>query len=373
MLLLPASAGPHDPVGTTPERAPGSVRRTSSIDTTRPDGLRGDSVVVGRARDLLTDRGGAATVVGEATLRARLAPGGLIVEVESTPPVALTGLLGSTVRAGFRALVARELPGEHARCTLLHLLLDDLPGATLVSGYALQRAGALGDLVPHQRRVLGPDETRDPGTADATAVGAADGTAEAADAERRRALAALFRSDICAGWAHEATLMSAIREQGEVPVPMGPPAPPLGDPVDALAWHPMPALGPHGMRRCRRLDLRAPAGAGGWPVDAHFRDSHVDDEGRETVLHEYTVAGEVDPAAGRIASVSATARVLPWTECPGAAASAGRLVGMPVAELRRRVREELVGRTTCTHLNDTLRSLADLSVLVRELSAGIAG
>lgn len=349
MLLLPEAAGPHDPLGTTPVRAPGSIRRTSSIDTTRPDGLRRDSAVVGRARDLVTERDGTTTVVGEATLRARLAPGGLLEEAESTPPAALAGLIGSAVRAGFRARLAQELPEDRDECTLLHLLLDDLPGATLVSGYALQRSGALGDLVPRQ-----------PGTGDA-------------EGNRRRALAALFRSDVCAGWADEATLMTTIREEGEVPVPMGPPAPPLDAPGDPLAWHPVAALPPHGMRRCRRLDLMAPAGPGGWLVDAHFRDSHFDEDGRETVLHEYTVAAEIDPVAARVRSITAQVRVLPWTECPGAVASAGRLAGMSVAELRERVRRELVGRTTCTHLNDTLRSLADLSVLVRQLSAGLAG
>lgn len=355
MLLLPEAAGPHDPEPATPARAPGSVRRTSSIDTTRPDGLRGPSVVNARARDLLTGRDGAATVIGEATLRARLGAAGVLEEAESSPPAALAGLLGSPVRAGFRALLAREVPEERDACTLLHLLLDDLPGATLVSGYAPQRAGALGDLVPRAATTEGT------------------GTTGGSAADRGKALAAVFRADVCAGWAHEATLMSAIREQGEVPVPMGPPAPSLGDPSDPLAWHPVAALPPHGMRRCRRLDLVAPAGGGGWLVDAHFRDTHVDDRGRETVLHEYTVSGEVDPVTGRVRSMAARARVLPWMECPGAVASAGRLAGMSVGELRERVRRELVGRTTCTHLNDTLRALADLSVLVGELRAGVAG
>jgi hypothetical protein len=57
--------------------------------------------------------------------------------------------------------------------------------------------------------------------------------------------------------------------------------------------------------------------------------------------------------------------VLPWTECPAAAASAGRLDGLRVDELRERVAKEFRGTTTCTHLNDLLRSLADLGALVR--------
>ena len=38
-----------------------------------------------------------------------------------------------------------------------------------------------------------------------------------------------------------------------------------------------------------------------------------------------------------------------------------------VSDLRRRVRKELVGPATCTHLNDTLRELADLDTLAAAL------
>jgi hypothetical protein len=60
----------------------------------------------------------------------------------------------------------------------------------------------------------------------------------------------------------------------------------------------------------------------------------------------------------------ATPRVLPWIECPGAATTAGRLVGRPVAGLRGLVRDELVGTSTCTHLNDLLASLSQVDQLV---------
>ena len=84
-------------------------------------------------------------------------------------------------------------------------------------------------------------------------------------------------------------------------------------------------------------------------------------------MHEYTVSGTVDLRAGRIGSVSAQAKVLPWVECPGALASAQRIVGMELSALRTRVRKEFVGRSTCTHLNDSLRSLADITALQRSL------
>jgi hypothetical protein len=103
--------------------------------------------------------------------------------------------------------------------------------------------------------------------------------------------------------------------------------------------------------------------------DAHFRDSHMDDDLVETIVHEYTVAGTVDTSTRTIASVSAEVRVLPWQECPGAIGSANRVRGMPLGELRQRVRSEFVGTSTCTHLNDTLRAIADLDALLDLFSA----
>jgi Protein of unknown function (DUF2889) len=90
----------------------------------------------------------------------------------------------------------------------------------------------------------------------------------------------------------------------------------------------------------------------------------VDRDGVETIVHEYTVSAAVDSSDGVLAWCAARARVLPWVECPAAAMSAGRLAGVPVAGLRRHVRETFLGTSTCTHLNDTLRSLEDIPALL---------
>lgn len=84
----------------------------------------------------------------------------------------------------------------------------------------------------------------------------------------------------------------------------------------------------------------------------------------ETVLHEYTVVGVVERATRIITDITARARVLPWQECPAALGSSTRVKGMPLSALRRRIRSEFVGTTTCTHLNDTLRALGDLDALL---------
>ena len=122
------------------------------------------------------------------------------------------------------------------------------------------------------------------------------------------------------------------------------------------------------MRRFRRLDL-VPAEDDSAGFQAHFRDSHLDGEGVETIVHEYTVVGTVDTSTRTITSVRADVRVLPWQECPGAINSAERIRGMTLPDMRERIRGEFVGTSTCTHLNDTLRCIADLDALVDLLRA----
>ncbi|MGE0879872.1 MAG: DUF2889 domain-containing protein, partial [Acidimicrobiia bacterium] len=53
--------------------------------------------------------------------------------------------------------------------------------------------------------------------------------------------------------------------------------------------------------------------------------------------------------------------------CPGAVASASRLVGKEISQIRDFVRTDFRGITTCTHLNDLVRSLGDLDALAAKL------
>ncbi len=63
------------------------------------------------------------------------------------------------------------------------------------------------------------------------------------------------------------------------------------------------------------------------------------------------------------------AHVLPWQECPQAVGSSDRIPGMTLEEIRARVRAELTGVGTCTHLNDVFRSLADLGAMATHLAS----
>jgi hypothetical protein len=280
---------------------------------------------VARGRDLRTDADGTASVVDEVVARGAIAPSGELLSIEASTDVQLGDLLGGSVRRGFRALVDAVLPGERDARTLLHLLLDDLTATFHISGY--------GDMREMPAMALPPGSV-----------------------ERM--------VDVCAGWQGGATMMLAIRDTGLLPTPVGPPAPELATAGDPIGWHELAPVEPGEMRRRRRLDLVAGELL---LVDAMFRDTHRPSAGVEDVLHEYEVAATIDPSSLTVVSAEATPRVLPWPECPHAAASAGRIVGRPIGSLRAHVLEELTGTDTCTHLNNALRSLADVAALVAQL------
>ncbi len=310
------------------------MRRTTSVDSTRPRGVFGDIEVDARARDLTTGPGSAVEAVDQ-RITATLGVDRTILAIEADPPEpGVDRLVGMTVGPGFRGRMAAALPDHAAGNTLLHTLLDDLPGAALVSGYAMQRAED--SPIPENSPPDGPF------------------------AQHIRA-----SEDMCAGWAVDATIIVTFRDRGTVPTPMGPKAPPLEREGDPLSWHTIAPLAPEATRRRRRIDLLPPTADGpGWTFDSHFRDSYCDVDGTETAVHEYVVDGWIDTDGPRIGGVQAEACVLPWVECPGALASVPRLVGRPLANLRREVRAEFVGTTTCTHLNDSFRVLADLLPLL---------
>src|SRR5512144_2073560 len=123
------------------------------------------------------------------------------------------------------------------------------------------------------------------------------------------------------------------------------------------------------MRRRRLLDV-APAER--LDVYAMFRDSYVDLDGTERVLHEYDVNAVVDSATFLVEEIAVAPRALPYGECVLAAASAERIHGRSVGTLREYVAIDLWGPTTCTHLNDLLRFLADIPHLAREIPASSA-
>jgi hypothetical protein len=333
---VPLAFGPRAAVPLTTPRRPGSVRRTSTLDMDRPDGVDGDVILTGAARDLLTTSPDTTPrVLEEAGLRGRVdfVHGRTVTTLAAVPDDErrVHELVGRAAASGFRGEVLRLLPEHAERRSPLYLLLDDVPAGALVSGFATRRDG--------------------PGPV-------------------RSATSNPPKPDLCAGWQRGGVMMQSVEISGRTPVAQGGPVPvEPGD--DPYAWHNLRPLGAGGVRRRRRLDLVADGGM--LVVNASFRDSYLGLDGVETAIHQYGLSGTVDAADLTIRSLSADAYVLPWLECPQAAGSAGRLVGHPVHELRRWVRTELVGISTCTHLNDMLRSLEDVVSLSAHLrKAGAA-
>lgn len=318
--------GPHNPVGATPALAPHSLRRTTSIDTLRTVGLFGPMQVDMRGRDVARGAGSEAVTVDAFAVGLEIAGKGEIrtVEVEAGEGEAAL-LVGANIRKGFRDTLGARLPAATARRSPLYSALEDLNGAFLVSAYAPLREG-----VP--------------------AMGRAEGAARAAAHE-----------DICAGWARGEAVLELLRE-GENAVPMGPPAPPITEAPGQ--WHPMAPPPAGTVRRLRSIDVSTAGTSGaGVAVRAHFRDSYVGRD-EEAVMHEYLVHARLDGAATAVEELVVEARVLPWAACPTAVASADRLRGTPLAEIPDRVRADLIGPSTCTHLNSTLRCLADAAALL---------
>jgi hypothetical protein len=296
-----------------------------------PGGLGTELHLKGRARDLLTLGHGQPEVIRTSDLYAVTGRERDIRSIQAQPTVAgLDGLVGCRAGGNLRSAIAQELPEEAAQGTPLYLLLDDLAGSTLISGFAFLRWA---DHVPEIKTRIG-------------------------HAPRR------VMRDICSGLRDGASsLMSdgSISPLRQNTARTGP----LVDPRDPLGWHELHDHPEMAMRRARRIDVWDDDGVLG--IDAMFRDSCWDPGGVEVVVHEYQITARADRSTGVLLSVEALPRVLPYTECPGAAPNAAWLVGTDLRGMRTEVLERLRATDCCTHLNDGLRSLAEVPVLAASL------
>lgn len=320
--------------GPAPLRRPGSIRRTTTIDSDRSRGFGQPWTMTGQARDLLTPTGAAAPIV--------LASGGFDIATSPKREILaiavdphhdrIQELVG--VRAGGASRQAMSAILSDIRGGPTFQLLDDFAGASLVSNWIF---------------ALWPERPDFPSRT-----------------EHSRSIAGRGGNmiDVCTGFAQGA---ASYRPDGspdyskQSRTAVGP----LEHADDPLGWHPIPPQHGPASRRARFLDIWRVGGA--IRVLAGFQDSGTSPDSGRVAIHEYRVHAELDEASGVLTGLEVEPLVLPYAECPGAARKASRMVGRHVRLFRDDVRETLPGPLGCTHLNDVLRSLADVPDLARLL------
>jgi hypothetical protein len=326
------------PAPSTPARRSWSVRRTSTIDTTWPEGYGTAMHMTGRARDLLTGTDPVGPrILAEDGFAARLTPQRQIITLTTEPVRAPADeLSGSRAGSQLRLAIARVFRAELEAGTPLYLLLDDIAGASLVCVWAWSQW--------HQ---------------DWNKVAISGESAM----DHRRAMAGVcigFSPDSPVMTGDESQLVQNNRSVGQ-----------LDATEDAWAWHALNDQNGPAARRARRIDVHFEGEL--IVANAHFQDSCTRPDGGREAVHEYLLRATVDRASMTIRSIVADPRILPFNYCPAAILNIGRLVGSPIGRLRATVIEDFARTEGCTHLNDMMRSLAEVPQLAGELErAGAA-
>lgn len=323
MPLASNLSPPRRSAGPSPRLKPGVLRRTISLDVTWPEGQGGPARVVGRARDFV--QGGRAIV--ETEIDAVFARDWTLRSIACSSNDHLGALIGQRGAGGFRKALGKVIATEQAHADPLAAILDDIPGTALVSSVAwsewdpnwMQRA--FGDApIEHLLKLR-----------EGVCIGHAPGSS-AQDPDHDRA-----------GNTHAAAVDLRRADDPE-------------------GWHGLPSTDGIGFRRLRRIDIE---NCGQLLIDAEFQDSATRPEGGRFAVHEYGLRVVAEPKTHEILSIAVDPRVLPYGECPAVAKNLPRLHGERLENLRQAVPASLPGAAGCTHLNDALRGLADVPVLLR--------
>lgn len=325
----------RNPIGPAPRRRPGSVRRTSTIDTSWPGGFGTPMQMDGHARDLLTPIGGGAAVVLAEDRYSIVASQRREIESISVSPDRPQARELVGVRAGgeSRAALSRIMADERIKGTPLYLILDDFAGASLVAGWAWSRWVDDIQALAEAKGLAGPSQRR------------------------------ARMEGVCTGFSPGSSALigtrpNPMKDQNTARVP------PLLRDDDPVGWHELGQQSGVGMRRARRIDVWHDGG--GLAIDVGFQDSSTAPDGGERIaIHEYHVTARA--VGGQLCDLKIDARILPFQECPGAVLQAQRIVGTPLSQLREAVLEILPGTLGCTHLNDVLRSMAEVPVMAAHL------
>ncbi|MEE2057218.1 DUF2889 domain-containing protein [Rhodococcus artemisiae] len=326
---IPFGLVARGPSGPAPARRTGSVRRTSTIDMRWPEGPGTQLRLTGRSRDLLTPDDGELVVLAEDAMSVGVNSLTRTIEDIATDPPrpAVTGMIGARGGGSSRKVLAEVLPDEAAAGTPLYLMLDDIAGASLVAGFAYSR------WMPREQLLVamanGPRRSME---------GICTGFQPGSEA---------LMPDGSSRWNHQVHTVGPLPRED-----------------DPIGWHELSEITEISMRRARRIDVTM---GDVIEIDSMFQDSSTVPEGGRVAVHEYLVKATADRVTGEILSMSADPRVLPYDECPLASLSVDRIVGTPLRDLRAAVLEIFPGTAGCTHLNDAMRAMAEVPVLVDAL------
>lgn len=331
MIATDLPSAPRNPLGPAPLRRPNSVRRTSSLDVTWPQGYDQPARFLGRARDIYTPTGGGAPIViKDDTLIASLAQDRTIHDIASEPlRPGIEALAGERGGGYLRSALDKALPQERDAGSPLYLLIDDLSGTSLICRWAWLHWSNRSD----ELQALLPPE---------------------ALAQRKKNM-----EGICTGFRPGSSALRPHREENCVAVPS------QVNPQDPLGWHELTEHTQVAMRRARRIDVWIEGDV--LHIDAAFQDSATDPAGGRVAIHEYQLQATADIATMTLTSIVADPRILPFAECPNAPDNIQRLLGTPLRDLRGVVPEKLRRIDGCTHLNDAMRALAEVPVLASHL------
>jgi hypothetical protein len=312
-----------------------SIRRTSTVDMTWPGGFETQLRLDGSARDAVTlDVGDAPIVVGSAVTSVGIGGNRTIEDITASPGrEGLSDLVGHRGGGYLRGALDQFLPGEREMGTPLYLLLDDISGASLIAGFAWSRWRD--EWMGRPSLTIRPDM-------EGVCIGFAPGSG-ALDEQRG------------GGGTHRVQVVPSLVNE-----------------ADPEGWHQMADLPPTSMRRARRIDVWRDPVDGTIVIDSGFQDSAGDPNHGRVAIHEYVLRATADPKTLTLLTVSPEARILPFRECPSAVNTASAVLGTPLGELRTTVLQRLARTEGCTHLNDALRALAEVPILLAQLDAALA-
>jgi hypothetical protein len=323
----------EQPLGHAPPRRAGSIRRTTTMEMTFPQGRPTPLLLRGYGRDIFTANPHIAPrLLIEDRLEVRVGQGRLIEFIATQPPRSKTTALERIHSiTGFRGKLYETMGGTAERGRPLYTLLDDIAGCSLIAGWAFTRWGEDPGI---ERR---PQSGKHP--MEGSCVGFRPGSSALAPRPRRDSAVAVL---------------------------------PLAHPDDPDGWHELPVTEGVAMRRARRIDLWMEGGS--IIVDAMFQDSANNATGGRDAIHEYGLSMVADGASAVLTEIHAHPSILPYPECPAAADNLKQLVGTPLSELRQRVLDRLRLTAGCTHLNDAIRALDGVpQLLARRNDAMIVG